>query len=82
MSTVKETGMPSTLAEWADALEVERLAPVPRASHVLAVDAGDVALVLEHLAALRRRGQPPVNDDVTIACQRLRAAIRCHAAAR
>lgn len=74
--------MPSTLAEWADALEVERLAPVPRASHVLAVDAGDVALVLEHLAALRRRGQPPVNDDVTIACQRLRAAIRCHAAAR
>jgi hypothetical protein len=62
-------------------LEAERLAPVPRASHVVAVDVDDLALAVDYLAevavAVRRGRQPPaMSGDVAIAYQLLEAAVR------
>jgi hypothetical protein len=51
-----------------DALEAERLAPVPRASRAIAVDAEDVALLLGHV----KQAPPPVWE----AYWRLEKAVR------
>ena len=76
----------TALAERIAALEAERLAPVPRASHVVGVDAADLALVLAHVRASASgpRGKTipaaVMGSDVAAACWRLDAAIRAHAA--
>jgi hypothetical protein len=58
------------LAERVAALEAERLAPVPRASHAVGVDAADLTLVLDYVRV--SDGGP----RVAAACQRLEAAVR------
>ena len=65
------------------ALEAERLAPVPRASHVIGVDVDDLALAVEYLAeiatALARGHRPPaMRGDTAVAWQRLESAVRGH----
>jgi hypothetical protein len=67
-----------------EALEAERLAPVPRASHVVAVDVDDLALVTDYAAAAAsaaRRGRKPeaMSGDTAVAWQRLDTAARSHA---
>jgi hypothetical protein len=69
--------MPSTTRYWGGplgeriaALEAERLAPVPRASHAVGVDAEDLALVLDYV--LVSAGGP----RVAAACRRLEAVVR------
>jgi hypothetical protein len=64
-----------SLAERIAALEAERLAPVPRASHAVGVDAGDLTLVLDHIRASASTGGP----QVAAACARLETAVRRHA---
>jgi len=77
---------PDALAARLAALEAERLAPVPRASHAVGVDAGDLALVLDHVragvtGAWRENQTPPaMTGDTAAAGQRLDAAVRAHAA--
>lgn len=77
---------PDALAARLAALEAERLAPVPRALHAVGVDAGDLALVLDHVragvtGAWRKSQAPPaMTGDVAAAWQRLDAAVRAHAA--
>jgi hypothetical protein len=63
------------LAERIAALEAERLAPVPRASHAVGVDAGDLTLVLDYIRASASTG----GTRVAAACARLEAAVRPHA---
>jgi hypothetical protein len=76
----------SALAERIAALEAERLAPVPRASHVVGVDAADLALILAHVRAtvtgLRGTGIPAavMGSDAVAAYWRLTAAASAHAA--
>jgi hypothetical protein len=65
-------------------LEAERLAPVPRASHVVAVDADDLALVAEYAAhaaaaAASSRRPEPMSAAAAVAWQRVDAAVRAHA---
>jgi hypothetical protein len=64
------------------ALEAERLAPVPRASHVVGVDVDDLALVVGYIATIaaasRRSPVAVMSGDVAVACQRLDAAVRAH----
>lgn len=65
------------------ALEAERLAPVPRASHVIGVDADDLALAIEYLAevvtaAARGHRPPAMSGDTAVAWQRLESAVRGH----
>lgn len=81
MSSMTRRGTGSALAERVDALEAERLAPVPRASHAVAIDATDLILVLDHLRVLRARltGSRP-DAEVAAACGRLDAVARPHAA--
>lgn len=59
------------------ALEAERLAPVPRASRVAAVDVDDLALVLE--LAYARADWARMPGDVAAAFGRLEKAVRRHA---
>ena len=73
------------------ALEAERLAPVPRASHAVGVDAGDLALVLHHVQASLRatslggpRARPvacAMSSEVIAAYHRLKAAVAGRATA-
>jgi hypothetical protein len=65
-------------------LEAERLAPVPRASHSVAVDVDDLALVVDYaadVAAAAADGRAPgaMSADTAIAWQRLDAAVWRHA---
>jgi hypothetical protein len=64
------------LAAAVAALEAERLAPVPRNSHAVAVDAVDLTLVLDHAQATGR----VMTGDVASAYQKLACVIRAHAA--
>jgi len=71
----------AALAERLGVLDAERLAPVPRPTHTVAVDATDLALVLEHLRALTRHRAlvlPAAGPDVAAARDRLDAASRPH----
>jgi hypothetical protein len=73
------------------ALEAERLTPVPRASHAVGVDIGDLALVLHYVrASLRasriggpgaRRAADLMSGDTIAAYQRLEAAVAGHVVA-
>jgi hypothetical protein len=75
------TALPDRLA----ALEAERLAPVPRASHAVGVDLDDLALVLRYVRAtlraarlggpLARPAAPLMSREAIDACQRLEASI-------
>jgi hypothetical protein len=58
------------LAVAVGALEAERLAPVPRASHVAAVDVDDLCLLLAHASATA------MSADTATAYQRLVAVAR------
>ncbi|MGH3189619.1 MAG: hypothetical protein ACRDPY_17880 [Streptosporangiaceae bacterium] len=75
-----------TLAERIAALQAERLAPVPRASHSVGVDAADLALILAHVRAsattLRGKNSPATRmaGDVAAAYGRLVSAARAYAA--
>jgi hypothetical protein len=65
-------------------LEAERLAPVPRASHVVAVDVDDLALVAGYAAdaaaaAASSRRPEPMSADAAVAWQRVDAAVRSRA---
>ncbi len=72
-------------------LEAERLAPVPRASHAVGVDVGDLALVLHHVQASLRatslggpRARPVaglMSGEVIAAYHRLEAAVAGRATA-
>jgi hypothetical protein len=53
------------LAAVVDALEAERLAPVPRASHAVGVNVNDLALLLRHARATK------MSADTASACHRL-----------
>lgn len=67
------------------ALEAERLAPVPRASHVVGVDVDDLALLLHHVRAsvratrlggpLARPAASVMSNEAIAAYQRLESAI-------
>lgn len=69
--------MNAAIAPALAALEAERLAPVPRASHVVAVDVDDLAVVLE----MTRSGADwrRVSGDVAAAFGRLEKVVRRHA---
>jgi hypothetical protein len=71
------------LAAVVEALEAERLAPVPRSSHTVGVDVNDLALVLKHTRAAganRSIAQDGITGEVAAAYHRLDLAIRGHAA--
>lgn len=77
-----QTGYDALAARIA-ALEAERLAPVPRASHVIGVDVDDLALAMDYLAevvtAARCGRKPPeMSGDTAVAWQRLESAVRGH----
>ena len=68
------------------ALVAESLAPVPRASHVAAVDVDDLALIAGYIADVAASVQaghraPAMNADTAIAWQRLETTVRAHARA-
>jgi len=58
-------------------LEAERLAPVPRNSHAVAVDVDDLALLLEHVHEHTLHG--PMRGEAAAAYGRLDKTVRCHA---
>lgn len=64
------------------ALEAERLAPVPRASHVIGIDVDDLALVLHHLRAAAatpgNQAPPAISAGTVAAWERLDAAVHSH----
>lgn len=68
-------------------LEAERLAPVPRASHAIAVDIDDLALLTAFVADVIAAARPGRRQDIamsgatSVAWQRLDAAVRGHAGA-
>lgn len=68
--------MTPALAAAVEALEAERLAPVPRTSHTVGVDVDDLALVLEHAQAARGG----ISGDAVLAFKRLRDTIQAHIA--
>jgi hypothetical protein len=75
-----QTGYDALAARIA-ALEAERLAPVPRASHVIGVDVDDLALAIDYLAgvvtAAARGNRPPaMSGETAVAWQRLESAVR------
>jgi hypothetical protein len=79
MSSMTRPGGGSALAERVAALEAERLAPVPRAAHAVAIDATDLLLVLEHLQEVARPARGlATSPEVTGAWLRLEAAARSH----
>lgn len=65
--------MTPALATLVEALEAERLAPVPRDSHTVGVDVDDLALVLDH--AQTAASMP---GEVAVAFQHLGDVIRGH----
>jgi hypothetical protein len=72
---------PPALAARLAVLEAERLAPVPRASHVAAVDVDDLALLAAYAAgaavsAAAGRKAEAMSADTAVAWQRIDAAVR------
>jgi ABC-type glutathione transport system ATPase component len=66
------------------ALVAESLAPVPRASHIAAVDVDHLALVVDYVAEVAAAAQsgrraPVMSAGTAIAYQRLETAIRGYA---
>ena len=81
MSTMPPETASAALGAAVSRLEAERLIPVPRASHAVAVDVDDLALLLHHLTRGRDgRGRPgPMSSAAAAACSRLQSVVRCHA---
>jgi hypothetical protein len=66
-----------------EALLAERYAPVPRDTHVIAVDVDHVALVMHYAAAVAadaRQGRKPgpMTADTAVAWDALDSVIRCY----
>jgi hypothetical protein len=64
-------------------LVAESLSPVPRASHVAAVDVDDLAMVVDYIAEAAAAAQsghraPVMSAGTAIAYQRLETAVRAH----
>lgn len=81
MSRPGEVSVALAVAARLAVLEAERLAPVPRASHVAAVDVDDLALVAAYAAdaataAEAGRRAEAMSADTAIAWQRLDAVVR------
>jgi hypothetical protein len=73
----------SALQARVEALLAERYAPVPRDTHVIAVDVDHVALVMYYaasVAAEARQGHRPgpMTADVAVAWDALDSVIRCY----
>lgn len=66
----------TAVADAVGALEAERLAPVPRPSHVAAVDVDDLALILH--AVDTRVDWVRMSAEVAAAYGRLELAVRRH----
>lgn len=66
--------MSDPLARRIAELQAERLAPVPRASHAVAVDVDDLVVVLDHLRQHGGRALPQVWE----ALGRLEKTVRSH----
>lgn len=81
MSSIAHHPASAALEARVAALVAESLAPVPRASHVAAVDVDHLALVTDYVAATvaaARAGHraPFMSADTAVAWQRLEAAVR------
>ncbi|MCL2581018.1 MAG: hypothetical protein FWE35_01010 [Streptosporangiales bacterium] len=66
------------------ALEAERLAPVPRATHAVAVDVDDLALLADYAAAAvaastAKTPMPEMSGDTAIAWQHIESTVQAHA---
>ena len=86
MSSIAQQPPSAALEARVAALVAESLAPVPRASHVAAVDVDDLALVVDYVAeaaaaAQSGRRAPVMSAGTAIAYQRLETAVRAHARA-
>ena len=73
-----------TIAAQVALLEAQRLIPVPRATHSVAVDVDDLALVVDYAADVAAaagdgRKPDPMSAGTAIAWQRLDAAVWRHA---
>jgi hypothetical protein len=73
--------LPAALEARVAALVAESLTPVPRASHTVAVDAGDLAAVAGYLAEAAAAGRagrqaPRMDAAAADAWQKLDAAVR------
>jgi hypothetical protein len=80
MFSMTRPGPGSAVDERLAVLEAERLAPVPRAAHAVAIDALDLVLVLDYLHDLTSPASLlTATGDVTEAWLRLDAAARPHA---
>ena len=84
MASMTQQPLPAALEARVAALVAESLTPVPRASHAVAVDAGDLALAVGYLAeaaAAARAGRkaPRMDAAAAAAWQKLDAAVRGHA---
>lgn len=76
------THTPALAARLAD-LEAERLAPVPRATHAVAVDVDDLALLADYAAAVlsastAKTSVPAMSGDTAVAWQRIETVVRAH----
>jgi hypothetical protein len=81
VTSAGEASVAPAVAARVAVLEAERLAPVPRASHVAAVDVDDLALLAEYAAgaavsAAAGRKADPMSADTAVAWQRIDAAVR------
>ena len=86
MSSIARQPASAALEARVAALVAESLAPVPRASHVAAVDVDHLALVVDYAAAAAAAAHaghraPVMSANTAIAYQRLEAAVRAHARA-
>jgi hypothetical protein len=86
LSSIAQQPASAALEARVAALVAESLAPVPRASHSVAVDVDDLALAADYMAeaaeAARHGRKAPVMDAATaVAWQKLDTAVRGHARA-
>jgi hypothetical protein len=83
LSSIAQHPASAALEARVAALVAESLAPVPRASHVAAVDVDDLAHAVDYIAeaaaaAQSGRRAPVMSADTAIAYQRLETAVRAH----
>jgi hypothetical protein len=83
MSSIAQHPASAALEARVAALVAESLAPVPRASHIAAVDVDHLALVTAYIAEVAAAAQsgrraPVMSADTAIAYQRLETAVRAH----
>jgi hypothetical protein len=81
MSSIAQRPPCSALEARVAALVAESLAPVPRASHVAAVDVDDLALVVDYVGEVAAAAQsghraPAMSAGTAIAYQRIETTVR------